>query len=205
MKKLRTTTYMDAVTGEVFSSKSYLYDGRTGDESLFIYHRNTVNISPKCDLPDELSYANKGMLLDIVKKFMKHDNILMTKVRGSEDRYTKTSDIYDLVAKDQSYNTRYRKLKPFFDYGIIFKKRDGSGKAYLQVNPLYFTYANRVSFSTYAEYRDELKKSLNNFWIDRLDKYIKDCYEHSSVSALDEVEETIKEHNKKRRESEDEL
>lgn len=205
MSKLRTTTYMDPVTGEVFSSKSYLYEGRTGDESLFIYHRNTVNISPKCDLPDDLSYANKGMLLDIVKKFMKDDNILMTKVRGSEARYTTTRDIYDLVAKGQSYNTRYRKVHPFFEYDIIFKKRDSSGKAYLQVNPLYFTYANKVTFSTYAEYRDELKKHLNSFWIDRLDKYINDCYKHSSVSALEEVEETIKEHNKKRRENEDEL
>ena len=52
---------------------------------------------------------------------------------------------------------------------------------------------------------DELKKSLGKLWIDRLDKYIEDCYKHSSVSPLEEVEETIKEYNKKRRESEDEL
>lgn len=195
MAKLRTTTYMDTVTGEVSSGKSYLYQGSPGDVSLFIYSSGTVNISPVCDLPDDLGYASKGMLLDIVKKFMRHDNILMTKVRGGEARYTTTDDIYDLVAKGQSYNTRYRKVHPFFEYDIIFKKRDGSGKAYMQVNPLYFTYGNKLSFSTYAEYRDKLKKRLNKFWIGRLDKNIEDCYRHSSVSALDEVERTIKEHN----------
>lgn len=195
---------MDTVTGEVFSNKSYLYEGDS-DEPLFIYNRSTVNISPKCDLPDELGYAGKGMLLDIVKKFMKHDNILMTKVRGGKPRYTTTSDIYDLVAKGQVYITSYRKVSPFFKHGIIFKKKDSSGATYLQVNPVYFTYANKVTFSTYAEYRDELKKSLNSLWIGRLDKYIEDCCGDSSVSALEEVERTIKEHNKKRKESEDEL
>lgn len=205
MSKLRTTTYTDTVTGEVSFGKSYLYQGNTGNMSLFIYNRSTVNISPKCDLPDELGYAGKGMLLDIVKKFMRHDNILMTKVRGGDARYTTTKDIYDLVAKDQSYTTGYRKLSPFFKYDIIFKKKDSSGKTYMQVNPVYFTYGNMVTFSTYAEYRDELKKSLGKLWIARLDKYIEDSYKHSSVSALDEVEETIKEHNKKKKENEDEL
>jgi hypothetical protein len=193
MSVIKRTFFIDGETGEVRVGNEYLVSQGEGNKSLYIYSKGSVNISPKCSLPPELSYANKGMLFDILNKFMGIDNILIKKVRGSSAVYASRADLYSLVAKGQVYMTSYRKIAPLFKLGVLVEFATDTKEKYIQVNPMYFTYGNKLSFDSYHKFKPVLEKHLGEKWIGRLDKYVADTIFNEKCLSMED-EYNIDEH-----------
>ena len=148
----------DTETGEVYYSVEKM-NTRWIDKDGYLYvNRKCTQLLGKEILPRDVGNEAIVAFYYFITLLLGYDNVLLVK----EDRDVRYATLDDMAsAVGCSKRQIYRKVKPLLDIKAMVKAKNGNGDEYFVINPVYALYGKRISFRTYADFKDELQSYLN--------------------------------------------
>lgn len=158
---IKQVQYFDDKTGEVFKTNKTKYPNSFTDEGMLYKARSSKAIfDKKMDLPDCLTFADKGRFFELARRTYRQTNFLGYRSNGKVKPYT-DEQIGEILALNERQAKRY--INKLIKLGVMARCRvqfNTLVEIQYYINPLYYLESKRLNDNLYLLFRSELDKHL---------------------------------------------
>jgi len=156
----------DTKTGEIYYSVDKVNTKWIDKDGYLYVNKKCTQLLGKEILPRDIGNEAIVAFYYFITVLLGYDNVLLVK-EGREVRYATLDDMAEAVGCGK--RQIYRKIKPLLDIKAMIKSRDSSGDEYFVINPVYALFGKRISFRTYADFKEQLQAYLNVNTVEHMD------------------------------------
>lgn len=162
-KALKTTTYQNLDTGEFVEKKSWVDLQFNDNGYLFRSNNNSVKSYLDCPMPQELTWAEKGRLLELRHYILKDNQLLVYRSHGT----IKPVDIPEISRILEMSGRQAQNLMQRAAQCKVIKEIQLDGLRYFMFNPVYAFKGKRLTLDVYIMFQEELKSILPKWVVSR--------------------------------------